>query len=733
MSSKSIFLFFALVSVVPSFVACSKSPKAYDTKAPTPAPVVLEKAVPTDQQYEKALVIEVNGEKVSAKDLLEMPISTEDAEGGFAYDAKIKATSSLPILYGKGAGGITFDTTLDEVEEKKLLSRASYGPDVNGNALYYEGLWIVWREETPRTPIFIQTQQDYLGEIPMPTPLQPIKMGFDFGRLGYKVDTLEGAQEIAVDYYRIMEKTSETYNCLSENTCQVIWGNKSQKDFVFSISGKMSWLISKDRFVIYVSRLLDPKPTLAFDLNLLTGSLLMPNQAATPTPNVATIELGQTYADIEQKITDLIADPLVLQRVKTSVSYDSFSRSYNGTALAYQKTVFDRSALQPLASDKMNVIQVWSGYPNAITLGNRQVVVTETASGVELRASAVGEITSFQETVDRREQPLKISLGLNPKNVRSFVEKLKDLIAAEMKTTYPSAVVVTRFIGAFQRPEIKEYTANIIVYDKTANDGLFIQFGAEEEQGNLTSFIMIKLGGEFNALDPLIFGEIASPIEKVTGVVPAISAVTGKELKNPDGSPVMVPGKLATFTELSGVAIGDQVNVTDWDLGRSEATIAFQKAGQRDRDPVFVYPKVRAGYSDRATIDVSFSPEKEMPQDVAYANFGSLNIGVGMKLVKEEAFPPTRIYKVVSVTTQLNSTKILDLCGQKFAPEFGMNSSKFIAELAKIPGCVYLSKKDTGGNGRLVNVYFPNDRLRIGFDQEEMVSATIYAPNNEVQ
>ena len=122
-----------------------------------------------------------------------------------------------------------------------------------------------------------------------------------------------------------------------------------------------------------------------------------------------------------------------------------------------------------------------------------------------------------------------------------------------------------------------------------------------------------------------------------------------------------------------------------------------------------------------------------MPQDVAYANFGSLNIGVGMKLVKEEAFPPTRIYKVVSVTTQLNSTKILDLCGQKFAPEFGMNSSKFIAELAKIPGCVYLSKKDTGGNGRLVNVYFPNDRLRIGFDQEEMVSATIYAPNNEVQ
>ena len=195
----------------------------------------------------------------------------------------------------------------------------------------------------------------------------------------------------------------------------------------------------------------------------------------------------------------------------------------------------------------------------------------------------------------------------------------------------------------------------------------------------------------------------------------------------------MVPGKLSTFTELSGVAIGDQVNVTDWDLGRSEASIEVQSGMKRDEDLLLFYPKVRAGYSDRATIDVSFSPEKEMPQDVAYANFGSLNIGVGMKLVKEEAFPPTRIYKVVSVTTQLNSTKILDLCGQKFAPEFGMNSSKFIAELAKIPGCVYLSKKDTGGNGRLVNVYFPNDRLRIGFDQEEMVSATIYAPNNEVQ
>ena len=707
MSFKNLLLVLALVSVA----ACSKSPKAYNSKTPTPPPVVLEKAVPTDQQYEKALVIEVDGQKVSAKDILQQPISTEDVEGGFAYDAKIKATSSLPILYKKGAGGITFDTTLEDAET--LLSRPRFGPDADGYAYYDEGLYISWRQDAPRTPLFIMVFPEYLGEIPMPTPLKPITMGFDFSRLGYKAKTLDGAQQIAIDYYRILENESSTYDCLAEKTCLVDWGDESQKNFIFNIPGKMQWLISKDRFVIFRAMLLDPKPGIPFDFDILAGSMEIPNEG--------TVQLGQEFAQVEQLVNTLLdIDP---QIIKTSVGYDSFSRSYGSTAFAYQKTVFDRQAVQPLATDKMTLIQVWSGYSNALTLGQKNIIVSETATGVDLRIANPGEIQTLQETVDRRELPLQISLGLQGKNVRPFVEKLKDLIVTEMKAKYTTATVVGRFVGAHQKRTIKEYSAYVIVYDKAANDGLFVQFGAEEQQGNLTSFTVLKLGGDYNPLDPLIFGEVTSPIEKSVGSVEAISTVTGKPITNPDGSKVMVQSKLPTFTQLSGLAIGDVVEVTDWDLGRGEATLRIQKVDKT----------VRAGYSDRALINVAYSAEKESPQDVAYANFGSLNIGVGLKLLDPQESPLTRVYKIVSITSNLNTTKVTDLCGQQFSPEFGMSAVQFLDTLSKIPGCVYLSKKDTGGNGRLENVYFPNDRLRIGFDEEEMVSVTIYAPNNEVQ
>ncbi len=720
---KNLILFFALASVA----ACSKSPKAYDTKTPATPPVLFEKAVPTDQQYEKALLIEVGGQKISAKDILQMPISTEDVEGGFAYDAKIKATSSLPILYTQGAGGLTFDTTLEDVEEKKLLSRPRFGPNAEGYAYYDEGLYILWRQDTPRTPSFILIFPEYLGEIAMPSPLKPITMGFDFSRLGYKAQTLAGAQQIAIDYYRIVEKESPTYDCLASKTCVVDWGDESQKDFIFNIPGKMQWLISKDRFVIYRVMLLDPKPALPFDFDIVAGSFMMPGQP---------LNLGQDYAKVEEQVNAFIADPLVIQRVKTSVGYDSFSRVYGGTAFAYQKTVFDRNAVQPLATDKMTLMQVWNGYTQALMLGGRNIIVSETAAGVELRIAAAGEILTLQETVDRRELPLQISLGLQAKNVRPFVEKLKELIVTEMKLAYPKATVIGRFVGAHQKRKIKEYSSSVIVYDKAANDGLFVQFGAEEEQGNFTSFTVLKLGGEYNPLDPLIFGDITSPIEKRTGSVESISAVTGQPVTNPDGTKVMVQAKLPAFTQLSGLAIGDVIEVSDWDLGRGEATLKVQKEIVQDAEgkpQVVFFPVLRAGYSDRALINVAYSAEKDLPQDVAYANFGSLNIGVGLRLLDQQESALIRVYKIVSVTSNLNSTKVVDLCGQQFAPEFGMSSVTFLETLSKVPGCVYLSKKDTGGNGRLVNVYFPNDRLRIGFDEEEMVSATIYAPNNEVQ
>ncbi len=705
----SIFLALAFVSLA----GCSKAPEAYNVKTKPAPPVDLNKAIPTEEQFTSKTTLDKNGKVVSIQEILERPISDIEVEGSFTWDAKVKANSSRPIIYGEGVGGLTFDTTLEEAAS--ILVKPRQGPDEEGYAFYDEGLYILWRRDEPRTPAWILILQNYLGVMNMPVPLKPIGMGYDFAKDGYKVNKKEGAEQIAKVYYRILENQPADFDCVQQQKCQVTWGDDSKKDFIFEIPGKLLWLVSKDRFVLYRMLIQQPKPGLPFDLEILSGNLLVPEEAP--------LGLGQQFSDIEKRLeTSLEINPL---DIKTTVGMDTFGRLYGGTTLIYQKTIFDRDAIQPLSTDPLSLVQVWDSYAGAIVLDeNRLIVVTETRSGVDLRIAQKSELSLLQETVDQREIPLQIRLGLQPKNVRSFVEKLQQLIATEMKTIYPQSIIASRFTGSFQRRTVKDYSAYVVAFDQAANTGLFVQFAAGEELGSLSYFTILRLGGPLNPLDSLLFGAVNTPVEKAVGEVEVISDITGKPIPQPDGSTLKKQDKLPVFTQLSGLAIGDQIAVTEWDLGRGEATIRLTKQGK-------TYPPLRASYADRSLIQVAFDSEKEAPQEVAYVSFGSLSIGVGLTLISED--PVLRTYKVVSVTSNLNTTKVLDLCGQKFAPEYGMSSVQFLEKLALVPSCVYLPKKDEGGNGRLTSVYFPQDRIRLGFDEDEMVSATIYAPNSEVQ
>lgn len=692
-------------------IGCSKSPKAYNGKTLPPGPVDLAKAVPTEKDFEKKVVPDSSGKPVPIEELLNKTISDEVTEGSFAFDAKVKAHSSLPIVYKQGAAGITFDTTLADAEN--LLVKPRSGPDADGYALYDEGLYILWRKDTPRTPVFILVLQNYLGDMALPVPYKPVGMGYDFSKDGYKVNKKEGAEALARDYYRGLENKDGSFDCIREQVCKINWGDESKKDFTFEIPGRLIWLVSKDRFVLFRMLLQEAKPALPFNFNLLAGDLVVPNEKS--------LGLGQSYGDVEGRLNELLK--IEATDIKTSVSSDTFGRQYDGSALIYQKTVFDRQAVTPLPSDKMSMIQVWDSYPALMMFDDKYVVVSETVNGVELRTATADEVDKLQETIDRRDIPLKVRIGLQQKNVKNFVIKMKDLLASELKTKYPTATISSRFVGEFQRKTLKDYSAYIVAFDKTKNEGLFVQFGAEEEQGNLTSFTTLKLGGDMNPMDPLIFGDISAPVEKVVGDVPVISSVTGQPIAGADGRPLMKKDKMATFTSLSGFNIGDTVFVKDWDLGRGEATIQVVTAGK-------THPSLRANYDERSVTMVAFDAEKEVPQEVAYASFGSLNIGIGMVLVDETT--DLRTYKVVSVTSNVNVTSVKDLCGGAFSPTFGMNSTQFIETLSKTTDCVYMAKKDSGGNGRLVSVYFPNDRIRLSFDEEELVAATIYSPKSEV-
>jgi hypothetical protein len=106
-----------------------------------------------------------------------------------------------------------------------------------------------------------------------------------------------------------------------------------------------------------------------------------------------------------------------------------------------------------------------------------------------------------------------------------------------------------------------------------------------------------------------------------------------------------------------------------------------------------------------------------------------------MKLMGETSPPelPMRVYKIASIASSLNTTEVRGLCGGAFSAKFGSSDVDLLASLKNQPACKSLVTYDTTGNGRVSFVYFPEDRLRLGFGDEELIQAAVYAPVNEVQ
>ncbi len=702
---------------------CSKSPESYNRPAQPAPPVPFDsgKAVPTDKDLQKAEFVEVGGVTKTALEVITEPISDEATEGSFAFDAKVQVGARRPIIYKQGAGGITFDTTLTESEE--ILVKPEYGPTATGDSVYREGLRIFWRNEEPRTPSLIVIWPTYLGELTLPAPHSALKMsaelgpkGAEFGHGGYEINTKKGAEQLSIDYYNLFEGKDSSYNCIAEQTCNVNWGDLSQKYFLFEIPGKMIWNVSKDRFVLFIMLLIDPKPTIALPLDLATGSFVV--------SETEQLSLGQDFQTVEEQLKNIL--DIDGSDINTSVFADTFARQYDGTQLSFLKTTFDRKSLQPLPTDTLISSVVWDGYPEVLVLGKQGIMVSETPNDVDLRLVPMADLANAQNTESLREVPLNIRLGLQKINVKSFVEKMRVFLEKELKTMNPSATVASRFVGAFDDKKVNQYTGQIVVYNSALDLGYFIQFGAEEENGNMTSAAVLGLGKSLSSADSLIWKNFNSPIEKAVGPMPLLSLVDGKELTDAQGVLLTKEDKLPHFTQLSGFAIGDQVEVRDWDLGRSEGTIRVTSATSGQLGDM------RASYVDRGTIMAAYDVEKAMPQSAALVNVGTLGVTLGLNFISETE--DVRTYKVMSVTSSLNMSSIKDLCGQsQWAPAFGMSSRQFLQEVALLQNCGYLPSTDAGDTGRLVEVYFPQDRIRLNFDQQELVSVTIYAPNSEVK
>ncbi|MBY0315122.1 MAG: hypothetical protein K2Q26_06360 [Bdellovibrionales bacterium] len=683
-------------------LGCSKSPKEYPRENPP------------GNDYRPNVVPNLE----SPLEVLTKPLPEEASVGGKEYDEKVKLNSSQPILYAKGAAGISFKTTL--TESRKVLSVPRYGPDVNGTALYDESMIIRWRLDEPQTPEYFLLDSGYLGRLDLGNG-QSIGLNHDFSKK-YPVNTKEGAERIARDLYRIFHKEEASFDCLPKGFCSVDWGTEEKKDAIISFPGLLL-LMSKDRFVVYriLVQKINPQGLFANNADILTGSVLVPDQKP--------ISLGDEYQDVFKRQSDEVKKTSGIDlEIETDVSTDSFGQNYTGVYVVFNKTKFDRTAKLPEPTDKLMMYQFGGDWKGLLTLDGQPMTVVESSESVDLlvgdNPAMKNQASKTQAVVSgtQRFAPLQISLGLRRSNVRGFAEKLNKFIGDALRSKYPQAEIFARVSGQHLKKEIKEYTGYNIVFDKSSGNGSLVQFKISEERGNFVYFLVRQIGNQVNAYDPVIYGNMTTPVEKVIGPQPVLG-FDNQPMMGGDGKPLVKYETLPYFTTLSGFTIGDVVRVTDWDLGRQEATTEMQIDGKS--------VTARSRYLDVATLQVAYTTEKVVVQDQAFVTAGSVGVELGLKLVQGD--DKQRIYKIISIGSSFKENEIKDLCKGKLVPRFGMSDVQFLEEIKNIKDCAYLPVYDTGGNGRLTSVYFPNDRLRLSFSEQDLSMARVYFPASEVQ
>jgi len=196
-----------------------------------------------------------------AHDPIEEPTCEYKACAGDAnFDQVIKENSSKPIIYGVGAAGITFDTSF--TDSKKILTQPSYGPTIDGEAVYNEQIFVRWRTKgAPRTPMYILTFEDYLGKIQIKKPVGQIddSLGMGSDLSSYMGETpKEGANQLAIDLYQALTGTEE--NCIDEHICNVEWGDEISIGIIIHMPGMIA-LFTKDDFTLDRAFVIKPLPT----------------------------------------------------------------------------------------------------------------------------------------------------------------------------------------------------------------------------------------------------------------------------------------------------------------------------------------------------------------------------------------------------------------------------------------------------------------------------------------
>lgn len=710
--SKKLNLIFAFALI--AMIGCSKSPKEYNGQAPAKNDFK-EQNIPS---FEKPFPVIVDGQEKPSTDLITSLIDGEEK-----IDAKKTFNSRQPIIYTKLASGSTFisvaginlKTTLQEAS--LILTPPPFGVNSKFQALYEEGLYIQWRRDDPQTPDYIIVLNSYLGEMQVPVPGKPIRMNHDFSK-EYDEGTEAGAQAIARDYYRLFENKDAKYDCIAEATCNLIWGDSNQKDFFFEIPGRMLWMISKDRFLLYRMLLQKANPlgVLASNVDLLKGEFLVADQK--------TVSLGTTFEAVEKQQKEYSEQTSILVEPDAAVSVDTLSREYDGVNLGYLRRKFDRKDETPQPTDPMQYFLVYGSFANPFLLNGKMIVVTETASDVTLVLEEPQKVAPEPLVTDLSiTSPLVLKMEFKKENVKIFAQKSADLIRNELATMFPGAKIASRITGEFKRKSFKDYTVSIYAFNTKANDGIYIQYTIGEEQGNIYGIFVSKLGGIYNSIDMQMIDTADQPVQKVFGLV-VKKDFKGKDVLDENQQPVMIPGLLKTYTQLAGFNIGEKITVKNWDLGRNEANMLYSDKNKQEHNLRVPYFDIDSGF-------FAFGQEAPSYQDQSTIDVGNLGARLGLKKVSETDVE--RVYQIMNITTSYAFGDVQGLCGSAaLKVSLGISVEAF-QKLMSTSNCKGLEYYRADGTKALQFVYFPEERIRFNFEEDALSSLTIYAREDEVK
>ena len=665
----------------------------------------------TREQYVPDVNSDINGEPPSEppqtdlaerfKTLKEGPVAIDqlavkpDVVSNLSQDelnARTRRNSRLPVNYGEGAGGVNFNTSLTEANTKLDLDA---GPLADGRAFYKEGMLIIWNNNQTRKPEQFILFNDYQGELPVPEKYGTVRIPTEMKAHFTEADPK--GEGLLRDLYNFYESAPEGYDCVADGSCSAI----TNSELIVHILPGMILLYSRDvrKSLIQIKVLPSlPAERLQNTFDIAEGAFLLKEEDALVAGSPV-IPLGLSWGKL---------------KVRAGFDYsmfenylDGFLQRLNGVSVFTSRSQYDRDYQEPSDDEVVTTFAVGTGFTSQFAAGGKPIwVVKYPDKSIEIVAQEKNpkrddSLPQYQnEGVEVFRLKPKMRSLENDKVLQSnFVKTFNAFIAEQVqKGAAPSHLqsVFPRVFGEHNRRGNRTMSGVVHKWDSDQQKSFRYQFSLEEE----------------NATFSIEVNDVNTEFRKV--VMPSFGL-----------------GVDVSSRGMMGVQLGQVIGVENIDIAKGEADVTVQSNVAAGEGVV----SDRAPYVAELLFEFLETSEGSTAKNFAEVNRVSLSEG-GVKLLLQAVPGSDNQQRVVGISG-LPFGKIEGLCGLSgFTAEVGQLDS-LVAEGLKAAieaegaDCTYQQKMSGDSDGRIVQLEFPEQGVRLAFDNRALSEILIYVKREE--